>query len=135
MEVLDYDFGAVSDNTFQNIKDERKSINLKPEMFDYMLGDKSSLRFEWIKEIEDKDKKIYEMSVLLKEILPSGLPDEFYNWYSRECLGLQYKKWEIKDMKRKYKIQRNRDIKKKKEVDKINKKRIKVEKKNVVLKF
>jgi hypothetical protein len=137
IEQLNFDFGKVNDDTFRELKQERASerINLKPEMFDYMLGDKTSLRFEYIKSLEDKQEKIDNMIVLLQELLPKGLPDEFYDWYARECLGLQYTKYEIKDMKRKYKIQRNREIKKKKEEDKDKKKRLQYEKKKVVLDF
>ena len=70
-----------------------------------------------------------------KEIIPVGFPDEFYNWYSRECLGLQYSKYELKEMKRKYKIQRKREVEKKKKEDKLSKKRLQYIKKNVVLEF
>lgn len=137
IEQLNFDFGKVNDNTFRELKQERASerINLKPEMFDYMLGDKTSLRYEYIKSLEDKQEKIDNMIVLLQELLPVGLPDEFYDWYARECLGLQYSKYEIKDMKRKYKIQRNREIKKKKEEEKNKKKKLQYEKKKVVIDF
>ena len=56
IQQLNYDFGDITDKTFKDIKDERKkeTINLKPEMFDYMIGDKSSLRYEWILSIEKK---------------------------------------------------------------------------------
>lgn len=137
IQQLNFDFGEVNEKTFKDIKDERKkeTINLKPEMFDYMVGDKSSLRYEWILSIEDKEERIAEMTKLISEILPVGFPDEFYDWYSRECLGLQYTKWELREMKRKYKIQRKRDLEKKKKEDKIRKKQINVIKKNVVLEF
>jgi hypothetical protein len=133
IQQLNYDFGDITENTFKDIKKERQveQLDLKPEMFDYMIGDKSSLRYEWIKEIKDKQEKINEMIKLLMELLPKGLPDEFYDYYARECLGLQYTKWEIKDMKRKYKIQRRRQLDKKKKEDKLKSKRLKVEKKIV----
>ena len=60
-----------------------------------------------------------------------GFPDEFYDWYSRECLGLQYTKYELRDMKRKYKIEKKRQIEKKKKEDK----QLKYIKKKVVLEF
>tara|TARA_A100001391_G_scaffold69163_2_gene44273 strand:+ start:74 stop:493 length:420 start_codon:yes stop_codon:yes gene_type:complete len=137
VELLNYDFGNVNDETFKKIKEERQkeTIDLKPEMFDYMIGDRSSLRYEWILSIENKEERIAEMTKLISEILPVGFPDEFYDWYSRECLGLQYTKWELKEMKRKYKIQRKREIEKKKKEDKLSKKRMKVEKKNCILEF
>lgn len=137
IQQLNYDFGDITDKTFKDIKEERKkeTINLKPEMFDYMIGDKSSLRYEWILSIENKDERIEEMNKLIKDILPVGFPDEFYNWYSRECLGLQYTKYELKEMKRKYKIQRKREVEKKKKEDKLSKKRLQYIKKNVVLEF
>jgi hypothetical protein len=142
IESLNYDFCEVSDKSFKDIKDKRKSetINLKPEMFDYMIGNKNatSLRYEYIKEIECPKKRIEEMSKLLSEILPAGLPEEFYEWYARDCLGLQYKKYEIRDMKRKYKIEQKRKIEEKKKQDKIdkqNKKKLQYIKKKTVLEF
>jgi hypothetical protein len=137
IQQLNYDFGDITEKTFKDIKDERKkeTINLKPEMFDYVIGDKTSLRYEWILSIEDKQEKLNEMSKLISEILPVGFPDEFYDWYSRECLGLQYTKYELKDMKRKYKIQRKREIEKKKKEDKDKKKKLNVIKKKCVLEF
>jgi len=132
VEKLNFDFGKITDQTFKDIKDERKeeSINLKPEMFDYVIG-KSSLRYEWILSLENKEEKLHEMSQLITEILPVGFPDEFYDWYSRECLGLQYTKYELRDMKRKYKIQKKRELEKKKKEDK----KLKFIKKNVILEF
>ena len=132
VEQLNFDFGKITDQTFKDIKDERKeeSINLKPEMFDYVIG-KSSLRYEWILSLENKEEKLYEMTKLITEILPVGFPDEFYDWYSRECLGLQYTKYELRDMKRKYKIQKKRELEKKKKEDK----KLKFIKKNVILEF
>jgi hypothetical protein len=142
IESLNYDFCEVSDKSFKDIKDKRKSetINLKPEMFDYMIGNENptSLRYEYIKEIECPKKRIEEMSKLLSEILPAGLPEEFYEWYARDCLGLQYKKYEIRDMKRKYKIEQKRKIEEKKKQDKIdkqNKKKLQYIKKKTVLEF
>jgi hypothetical protein len=142
IEALNFGFNEVSDNTFKEIKDKRKNetINLKPEMFDYMIGTENptSLRYEYIKEIECPNKRIEEMSKLLSEILPSGLPQEFYEWYARDCLGLQYKKYEIRDMKRKYKIEQKRKIEEKKKQDKFdkqNKKKLQYVKKKTVLEF
>ena len=137
IEQLNFSFGDITEKTFKDIKQQRinESINLKPEMFDYIIGDKTSLRYEWILSIEDKQEKLNEMSKLISEILPVGFPDEFYDWYSRECLGLQYTKYELKDMKRKYKIQRKREIEKKKNEEKDKKKKLNVIRKKCVLEF
>ena len=137
IEQLNFDFGKVEDKTFQDIKKQNISqkIDLKAEMFDYMIGDKSSLRYEYIKSITDKNERINEMINLLQDFLPKGLPDEFYDWYARECLGLQYTKYEIKDRKRKYKIQRKRELEKKKQEEKLKKKRLQYTKKNVIITF
>jgi hypothetical protein len=142
IEGLNFDFKKVSDNTFKEIKQKRKNenIDIKPEMFDYMIGSENptSLRYEYIKEIECPNKRIEEMTILLSEILPQGLPQEFYEWYARDCLGLQYKKYEIRDMKRKYKIEQKRKIEEKKKQDKIdkqNKKKLQYVKKKTVLEF
>ena len=142
IEGLNFDFKKVSDNTFKEIKQKRKNenIDIKPEMFDYMIGNENptSLRYEYIKEIECPNKRIEEMTILLSEILPQGLPQEFYEWYARDCLGLQYKKYEIRDMKRKYKIEQKRKIEEKKKKDKIdkqNKKKLQYVKKKTVLEF
>tara|TARA_B100001093_G_scaffold354880_1_gene339421 strand:- start:29 stop:463 length:435 start_codon:yes stop_codon:yes gene_type:complete len=142
IEGLNFDFKKVSDNTFKEIKQKRKNenIDIKPEMFDYMIGNENptSLRYEYIKEIECPNKRIEEMTILLSEILPQGLPQEFYEWYARDCLGLQYKKYEIRDMKRKYKIEQKRKIEEKKKQDKIdkqNKKKLQYVKKKTVLEF
>jgi hypothetical protein len=134
---LDYGFEIISDSTFQKIKNERKQeqINLKPEMFDYMLGSKSSLRYEWILSIENKEERINEMTKLIVEMLPVGFPDEFYDWYSRECLGLQYTKYELRDIKRDYKIKKKRELEKKKKEEKLKKRRLQYTKKNIVLDF
>ena len=137
IEQLNFDFGKVEDKTFQDIKKQNVSdkIDLKAEMFDYMIGDKSSLRYEYIKSIEDVSERIEQMIILLSDFLPVGLPDEFYDWYARECLGLQYTKFEIKDRKRKYKIQRKRELEKKKQEDKLKKKRLQYTKKNTIITF
>jgi predicted DCC family thiol-disulfide oxidoreductase YuxK len=137
IEQLNFDFGKVEDKTFQDIKKQNVSdkIDLKAEMFDYMIGDKTSLRYEYIKSIEDVNERIEQMIILLSDFLPKGLPDEFYDWYARECLGLQYTKFEIKDRKRKYKIQRKRELEKKKQEEKLKKKRLQYTKKNVLITF
>jgi len=137
IEQLNYDFGKVEDKTFQDIKKQNVSdkIDLKAEMFDYMIGDKTSLRYEYIKSIEDVNERIEQMIILLSDFLPVGLPDEFYDWYARECLGLQYTKFEIKERKRKYKIQRKRELEKKKQEDKLKKKRLQYTKKNTIITF
>jgi len=137
MENLDYDFEIVNDDTFKTIKKENisKKMDLTPVMFDYVLGDKTSLRYEYIKSIPDKEERISEMETLLVELLPNGLPEEYYNWYARGCLNLAYTRYELKGLKRKYRIQRNKDIQIKKKQDRIDKKNLKIENKNVILKF
>jgi hypothetical protein len=137
IEQLNFDFGKIEDKTFEDIKQKQicEKIDLKPEMFDYMIGDKSSLRFEWIKSIDDKDERIEQMTKLLIDILPKGFPEEFYSWYSREILGLQYSKYEIKEMKRKYKIQKKREQAEKKKQEKAKSKCLNYIKKKVVLTF
>tara|TARA_R110000796_G_scaffold50043_1_gene118710 strand:+ start:392 stop:811 length:420 start_codon:yes stop_codon:yes gene_type:complete len=137
IEQLNYDFGRIEDKTFEDIRHNNiiQKIDLKPEMFDYMIGDKTSLRYEHIKSIEDVNEKLEEMTKLLSELLPVGLPDEFYDWYARECLGLQYTKFQIKDRKRKYKIQRKRELEKKKQEDKLKNKRLQYTKKNTIITF
>tara|TARA_R110000787_G_scaffold18434_6_gene56500 strand:+ start:769 stop:1188 length:420 start_codon:yes stop_codon:yes gene_type:complete len=137
IEQLNYDFGCIEDKTFEDIRHNNiiQKIDLKPEMFDYMIGDKTSLRYEHIKSIEDVNEKLEEMTKLLSELLPVGLPDEFYDWYARECLGLQYTKFQIKDRKRKYKIQRKRELEKKKQEDKLKNKRLQYTKKNTIITF
>ena len=133
LEQLNYDFNEITDESFKLIKEERvkETINITPEMFDYMIGDKNSLRFDWVLSLVDDDERISEMSKLVSEILPVGFPDEVYNWYSRECLGLQYTKYQLKDIKRKYKIQKKRENEKKK----LELKKLTYTKKNVVLVF
>ena len=99
----------------------------------------SSARVEMIKNSDDKDNRIFEMSLYLeKEVVKQPFPREFYDWYAREVLGLQFKKWELKQMKREYKIKRNREIKEEKDKKKIEKKKSKqlqYTKKNVVITF
>lgn len=104
----------------------------KPEMLDYTLGNKSSLRLQYIESIEDENKRIEEMAIFLKEVMAQPFPDEFYPWIARDCLGLKYKRWEIVDMKRKYKIKKKRELKKIKqnEVKVHNRKRNKRNNKN-----
>ena len=97
---------------------KEKCFEISDNMFDYMLGDDNSIRLEYIKEIKDNDKKIVEMSKYLKEIINQSFPDEFYDWYAREQLGLQYKKYEIDKMKRDYRIKKKRELKDKKEAEK-----------------
>jgi len=134
---VEYDFGEITDDKFKTIKESRIQC-LNPEMFDYTVGN-SSLRYEYIKDIENKDERLNQMIEFVKELTPKGLPDEFYDWFARECLGLQYTKYEINYMKREYRIARKREItqkkKDKKKQEKVNKKRINIENKKVVLNF
>lgn len=115
MDVLNYDFGAITDDKFQKIKDDRKGeeARITPKMFDYCLGDTTSLRLEHIYNIPNNDNKIKEFAKFLKEdVVKHNFPDEVYEWFARDKLGLGYKKHEIKDMKRKAKIEKNREKKK-----------------------
>tara|TARA_R110000851_G_scaffold331612_2_gene506032 strand:- start:5094 stop:5543 length:450 start_codon:yes stop_codon:yes gene_type:complete len=144
-EMLDFGFGEVNDNNFKKIKEERQTQVIDISQLDYILGDIkkegvcSSARMEMIKSIEDIDNRIFEMSLYLeKEVIKQPFPKEFYDWYSREVLGLQFKKWELKQMKRDYKIKRNREIKEEKDNKKIEKKKSKqlqYTKKNVLITF
>ena len=94
---LNFDLGEVTDNTFQEIKDKRKveKVDIEPSYFDYMIGNDTSLRFEHIKTIEDDAERLTQMSEYIKEVMPLGFPDEYYDWYARDVLGMQYTKFEI----------------------------------------
>lgn len=134
---LNFDLGEVTDNTFQEIKDKRKveKVDIEPSYFDYMIGNDTSLRFEYIKTIEDDAERLTQMSEYIKEVMPLGFPDEYYDWYARDVLGMQYTKFEIADMKRKYKIERKRALEKKKQEEKRLKNCMKVEKKKTTISF
>ena len=134
---LNFDLGEVTDNTFQEIKDKRKveKVDIEPSYFDYMIGNDTSLRFEHIKTIEDDAERLTQMSEYIKEVMPLGFPDEYYDWYARDVLGMQYTKYEIADMKRKYKIERKRALEKKKQEEKRLKNCMKVETKKTTITF
>ena len=133
-ELLNYEVGII-ENPYKNTK---KDFEFKPSMLDYGF-DKSSLRFQYIKDIVDIDERINEMSIYLREeIIPFDFPDEFYDWYARDVLDIKYTKYEITNMKRDYRIKKKRELKliqdnKKKE--KKDKKKIKVENKHIRLTF
>jgi hypothetical protein len=133
-ELLNYDIGVI-DNPYQNTK---KAFEFKPEMLDYTF-DNTSLRFQYIKEIEDIEERIFMMSIYLKEeIINYDFPDEFYTWYARDVLNIKYTKYEINDMKRQYRIKKKREYKKKQEqkkIDKKNKKKLKYEEKLTIITF
>ena len=133
-ELLNYDTGII-ENPYKNTK---KDFEFTPEMLDYGFDD-TSLRFQYIKSIEDIEERINEMSIYLKdEIIPFDFPDEFYTWYARDVLNIKYNKYEINDMKREYRIKKKRELKKKQEEkkkDRKNKKKMKYEEKHTILTF
>ena len=111
---LDYDFDLKLENCRK--KCDKYEIDIKT--LDYMIGDDNSLRYEYIKSIKDTNEKLNEMSLFLREIIDFPFPDEFYDWYARDILDMKYTKYEIKDMKRKYKIKVKRELEKKKILNK-----------------
>jgi hypothetical protein len=140
---LNYDMGGSFNDLVFKKKKEKELDDIKPEMFDYMLGENTTIKLEHIKGIIDENERIDEMAKYLRdEIIKQPLPDEFYTWYARDMLGLKYKKYEIEDMKRQYRINKKREIKKEKEdnkkqkeKDKKNKKCLRYEKKETIIKF
>ena len=100
LDKFDYDLG----NNIPNIFDRNKKIEITDNMIDYLTGtieNCSSIKFEKIKSIEEQDKKINEMANYLREdIIKWDFPNEVYLWMARDVLQLQYKKYEIDDMKR-----------------------------------
>ena len=131
-QQLDFDFNGNTEEQFREIQLERKTetLGLTPEMFDYSVGD-TSLRFDWILSIEDKQEKIFEMSKLISETLPYQFPNEFLEFYARQVLKIPYSKFEINEIKKTHKEK----VKQEKAEAKENKKKLKVEKKNVKLEF
>lgn len=104
-----------NDNFFaqlKQVKENNREDVLDPKMFDYVIGDKTSLRFEHIKAIKNEHTRIAEMTVLLQETYKFNFPTEFYEWIARDLLNLKYKKWEIDEMKRQYRIKKKRELKK-----------------------
>ena len=140
--MLNYDFGEI--NNFNDIHKKstdndmiKTGFEFKPEMLDFTHGD-TSLRFEYIKSIEEEDKRIKEMAEFLKtEIIKWDFPNEFFEWYARDILGLKYKKYEIDKMKRDYRIKKKREQRKLKEEKKKhkNKNQISFKKENKILIF
>jgi len=131
-EQLDFDFNGNTEEQFRQLQLERKTetLGLTPEMFDFSVGN-SSLRFDWILAIEDKQEKIFEMSKLISETLPFQFPDEFLEFYARQVLNIPYSKYEINEIKKTHKEK----VKQEKMEARENKKKLKVEKKNVKLEF
>ena len=121
-EMLEFDLGNDIDGIFdKNIRYADK-FKVEPNMIDFMIGDgknNSTLRYEQILTIEDNNDKIEEMAKYLKEeIIQQDFPDELYLWVARDALGLKYKKYEIEQMKREYRIKKKREAKEKKENEK-----------------
>lgn len=114
------------------VKSHTYNENFEPTMLDYTIDNKTSLRLEHIKNLKNESMRIEEMAKLLKENIPYEFPTEFFEWLSRDMLGLKYKKWEIDDMKRQYRIKKKRELKKEKEK---NKKKIGKQKKNEKMKI
>jgi len=131
-DQLDFDFNGNTEEQFRQLQLERKTetLGLTPDMFDFSVGE-SSLRFDWILAIEDKQEKIFEMSKLISETLPYQFPNEFLEFYARQVLNIGYSKYEINDIKKAHKEK----VKKEKLEERENKKKLKVEKKNVKILF
>jgi len=131
-DQLDFDFNGNTEEQFRQLQLERKTetLGLTPDMFDFSVGE-SSLRFDWILSIEDKEEKIFEMSKLISETLPYQFPNEFLEFYARQVLNIGYSKYEINDIKKAHKEK----VKKEKAEERENKKKLKVEKKNVKILF
>ena len=124
-ELFDYDLGKDLNQIFNN----NERFKLEPNMLDYMIGDPekmeelSSVRFDAIKDMSNDYDKIDAMAKYLKDtIIKQDFPDELYVWLARDVLGMKFKKYEIEDMKRKYKIDKKRQLKDKKEQEKRNNK-------------
>jgi len=120
-ELFDYDLGKDLNQIFNN----NERFKLEPNMLDYMIGDPekteelSSVRFDAIKDMSNDYDKIDAMAKYLKDtIIKQDFPDELYVWLARDVLGMKFKKYEIEDMKRKYKIDKKRQLKDKKEEEK-----------------
>jgi hypothetical protein len=120
-ELFDYDLGKDLNQIFNN----NERFKLEPNMLDYMIGDPekmeelSSVRFDAIKDMSNDYDKIDAMAKYLKDtIIKQDFPDELYVWLARDVLGMKFKKYEIEDMKRKYKIDKKRQLKEKKEEEK-----------------
>ena len=131
-DQLDFDFNGNTEEQFRQLQLERKTetLGLTPDMFDFSVGE-SSLRFDWILSIEDKQEKIFEMSKLISETLPYQFPNEFLEFYARQVLNIGYSKYEINDIKKAHKEK----VKQEKAEARENKKKLKVEKKNVKILF
>ena len=141
MELVDYQLGE-----YTLVEHKKKVMDCKndfdPMMFDYCF-DNTSVRMEHIKGIENEQERINEMTLYLDELFNKfPLPKEWLEWYARDLLGLSYKEYEIRDMKRKYRIeqkrlkkQREQDEKIQKKLDKENKKKMRMKKGNYTLKF
>jgi len=134
-ELFDYDLGKDINEIFNN----NERFKLEPNALDYMLGNPeeqeelTSVRLNYIRSIKDEEQQINEMTKYLKDtLIKKKFPDELYEWVSRDCLGLKYKKYEIEEMKRKYKINKKRELKAKKEEDKKQKLLIKQKKKCLI---
>ena len=109
-----------TDNHFETymkaVKSNKCNETFNPNMLDYTIDNKSTIRFEKIKALKNENTRIEEMAKLLREIVNYEFPSEFFEWLARDMLGLKYKKWEIDEMKRQYRIKKKREIRKQKQV-------------------
>ena len=100
----------------KEVKSHTYNENFNPNMLDYTIDNKTTLKLEHIKGLKNENTRIEEMSKLLKEHINYEFPSEFFEWLARDMLGLKYKKWEIDEMKRQYRIKKKRELKKQKEI-------------------
>lgn len=145
IEQLDFEISKDINKLFE----ENSKHRIEPNMLDYLIGDPeqteelSSVRFDAIKAMTNDEEKINAMAEYLEtEIVKQNFPHELYLWLARDCLNLKYKKYEIEDIKRKYKIEKKRELKeqkendkKKKQIEKQKKKHLCREVKDVILTF
>jgi|ETNvirenome_2_30_1030614.scaffolds.fasta_scaffold00328_16 hypothetical protein len=132
-DLVDYQLGEYTLIEHKSKIIEEKNA-VEPSLFDYTLNN-TSLRYEYIKSIEDETERINEMTNYLDELYSNyPLPKEWLEWYARDLLGLKYKEYEIKNMKRKYRIEQKRLKKKREEENKKRKKQDKINRKKMIIK-
>ena len=140
-ELVDFELGEYTLIEHKSKLMDSKNA-LDPILLDYTIGN-SSLKLDYIKSIENEQQRINEMTLFLDDLYKNyPLPKEWLEWYSRDLLGLSYKEYEIRDMKRKCRIDQRRlkkekeeENKKQKKLDKLNKKKMNMKKGNYILKF
>ena len=134
IEQLDFEISKDINKLFE----ENSKHRIEPNMLDYLIGDPekteelSSVRFDSIKAMKNDEEKINAMAEYLEtEIVKQNFPHELYLWLARDCLNLKYKNYEIEAIKRKYKIEKKRELKEQKENDKKKKQLEKQKKKHL----